>query len=96
MVVLATLFTEVFVRTGFFSHDSYTGAMLPHLANVALHKEARRVVVDVRGKYRVDVNCVFDAVFRVFFERRRARVVVEAADAADGLVFVLYVVVSVG
>jgi hypothetical protein len=40
MEIFSAFFAEVFIRSGLLSHDTHTGTMLPHLANVALDEQA--------------------------------------------------------
>lgn len=66
--------------------------MLPRVADLALHKETSQLVGDLDGEDAFMVNCVLDAVLGVVVKGGRARVLIVAADAADGLVVLLDVV----
>jgi hypothetical protein len=92
--VLSALLAEVLVGRALLGHDADAGAMLPHLADVALHEEARNIVCNLERRVWVALwPIAHDS--DVFPSRRRAGVLVEAADAADGLVVLLNVVAGV-
>lgn len=77
---------------GLLGGEADASAVLPCVADLALHEEAGQLVGDLDGEDAFVVNCVLDAVLRVLVKGRRARVLVVAADAADGLVVLLDVV----
>jgi len=94
--VSATPFAEIFVWTGFLCHDANAGAVLPDLADVALYEKAGRLVGNIGREDGLDVCRFFENRLNFLVEGRRARVVVEAANAANGLVLLLGVVIVVG
>jgi hypothetical protein len=94
--VSATPFAEIFVWTGFFCHDANAGAVLPDFADVALYEEAGRLVGNIGREDGLDVCGFFEDCLDFLVEGRGARVVVEAANAANGLVLLLGVVIVVG
>lgn len=96
MQILATLLAEILIRTRLFGHDPNTTTMLPDLADVALHKQAGRIVCYIGREEGVDIDGMLKAVLGVFVERWRALVLVVAADAANGLVLLLKITVAVG
>ena len=62
MQVLAALLAEIFVGARFFSHDPDTAAVLPDLADVALHKQPSRIVGDVGREERILAEGVLETV----------------------------------
>lgn len=96
MEVSATPFAEIFVWTGFFCHDAHAGAVLPDFADVALYEEAGRLVGDIGREDGLDVCRFFKNRLDLLVEGRRTGVVIEAANAANGLVLLLGVVIVVG
>src|SRR5690554_4741503 len=92
--VLSALLAEVLVGRALLGHDADAGAMLPDLADIALHKEARHILAHVESGEYYRVLC-FLRLFRDVVEGRGPRVVIEATDAADGLVVFLYVITTV-
>lgn len=93
--VFPTLFAKVFVGGALLCHDSDTGSVLPYLADIALHIEARYVVCDIESSQYYGVWGV-SRLFGFGVKGWRARVVVEPANAADGLVILLNIIASVG
>jgi hypothetical protein len=70
--------------------------VLPDLADVTLDEEASQVIGQLDGVYWLEINCIFERLAPGFvIEGREARVVVKAADTADGLVVLLNIVVVV-
>lgn len=95
MEVFPTFFAEVFIWARLFGHYSDAGAMLPNLANVALHKKSSRIVGNVGRKYRIDIVAVSQALLGVLVKGWRPGILVVPTDAAHSLVLVLYVVFTV-
>jgi len=79
MEVFSAFFAKVFVRAGSFFHDTNAAAMLPHFTDVALDEEAAQLVT-LRTGTRLGRD-------RLASIRRRAWIVLEAAEAARDLVF---------
>ena len=93
MQIFATLLAKILIRACFLGHDADAGTVLPDLANVALHKEAGCIVGDIGLKDGIDLEALLGtAPPGVLVQGRRARVVVEAADAADGLVLLFNII----
>lgn len=69
--------------------------MLPHFTDVALHEEASSIICEICRKDRINFVVVFGANFWIFVERRRTGIVIEAADATDGFVFLLNFIFSI-
>jgi hypothetical protein len=95
MQVLAALLAKIFVGARFFSHDPDTAAVLPDLADVALHKQPSGIIGDVGREERILAEGVLEAVFGVFVKGRGALVFLVAANAANGLVLFLIIAVAV-
>ena len=90
--VLPTLLTIVFFGEGAVVNQPNTGAMLPDLADVALDEEACKIVGHDRREDGFNVVAVPGCLLEILGGRRPG-VVFVAADAADGLVVLLDVVV---
>jgi hypothetical protein len=95
MEVFPTLLTKVFVWGALFGHDADTSAMLPNFADVALHKEARDFVWDLDCRKEIGILAVPTG-SGIIIDGWGARVVVEPADAADGLVLFFDILAAVG
>lgn len=94
MQVSSALFAVVVIGGGFLRDNADTETMLPDLACVALDKKPAQVFGDVNGEDGFKVNRIFEGVtLGVFVEGWWAGVVFEAADAANGFVVLLYLVV---
>ena len=96
MQVLPTFFTEIFVWTCVFVHDADAATMLPHLAGVALQKEAGQIFRDFSKWQYGFLDPIPYAILVVFVELWRTWVVVETADAPNGLVVLSNLVCAVG
>lgn len=90
--VFATFLAEVLVWRRLFRENADTGAVLPDFADIALHEETRNLVRQLDACEEVCFGVVL-AMLEVVFEGRGTRVFVKTADAADGLVVLLDVIV---
>lgn len=92
--VLATLFAEVFDVVGirFLCGEADTGAVLPGIANLALHEITGHFVSDLDPEDAFVVAVIFEAVLRVLIERWWSWVLVVATNATDGLIVLLDIV----
>jgi hypothetical protein len=101
MQVLATLFTEIFVGTGLFVHNTHTATVLPHFTQVTLNEHAANIVrQDARGVGGRESRLGgFAAATEGFTTRgRQARIVLRAAETSGdffllilfGVIFVLF------
>lgn len=94
MQVLATLFTEVFdvVGIGLFGSEADTSAMLPRIANLALHEITGHLVGDFDPEDTLIVNGVFEAMLRVLIERWWSWILIVTTNAADSFIVILNIV----
>lgn len=90
--VFSTFLAVVFFWQGAVINKTDAGAVLPDLADVALDEEARQIVCHDRREDGFNVVAIAGGLLEVL-KGRRAGVVLIAADAADGLVVLLDVVV---
>ena len=87
MKVFAALFTEIFLGTCVFVHDANAPAVLPNLTNVTLQKKSGQVFRHICDCDYGFFNSFSYAVFVIFVaELWRAWILVESANAANGLI----------
>lgn len=84
--VLTALLAKIFFGGTLRTKYTHTGTMLPNFANVALNEEAGNIFSELNGGKEIGVWAVDRWATRVFFC---------AANAPDGLVFLLEVVACV-
>ena len=85
--VFAALFTEIFLGTCVFVHDTNAPAVLPDLTNVTLQKKSGQVFRHICDSDYGFFNSFSYAVFVIFVaELWRAWILVESANAANGLI----------